>query len=246
MANIDITKPLLECLKQFKGAPEGDKETRQKALEEDFVLLAKKLLYGGYYIIGNDYRIEIQTVEFYYHEEEKSNTPNRIYDPIVYHKNGRYPSNTDIDVPPFPIMSLHTHQSGIDITFEDQEGKYRASALIRAFTVFDFRINEYMRWYSKEKTDGIYKPSKLPEERSQYIYYYINGFVINGMNNNPIQWVPTNEADYSAKLYYGRRKNVFKDKDKKELDPRKWAFSKYQMKYTHENKEPEEFELLPA
>ena len=140
MSNIDITKPLLECLKQFKEAPKGDKEIRQKALEEDFVLLAKKLLYGGYLMVGNKYRIDLDLVEFYYHEEKKD-MENGIYDYIVYHRNGRYPGDP---VPPFPIMSLHAHTSGYDITFEDPDGKYRASALIRAYSIFDLKKQGYV------------------------------------------------------------------------------------------------------
>ena len=55
---------LLECLQEFNGAPDGDKDSRQKALEKEFVLLAKKLLYGGFFLVkdksGNDvYKIEI-------------------------------------------------------------------------------------------------------------------------------------------------------------------------------------------
>ena len=116
MANIDIIKPLIECLKQFKGAPAGgDLNSRQKALEEDFALLAKKLLYGGLLICGN-YEIEIKLVEFYYHEEKEMGIEPRILDPIVYHRNGKYPGNP---VTAFPIMSLHAHTSGYDITFED-------------------------------------------------------------------------------------------------------------------------------
>ena len=244
MANIDITKPLLECLKQFKGAPEGDKGTRQKALEEDFVLLAKKLLYGGYLMVGN-YRIDIELVEFYYHEENKD-MENGIYDYIVYHRNGRYPGKP---VPPFPIMSLHAHTSGYDITFEDPDGKYRASALIRAFTAKDINTGMYIKWNAKDKGEGYYEPlnEEFCDNRSQYLYFYLNGFQIDG-NGNQILWKPTTDnVNYdTCPLFRGRRKNVYKDKDKKELDPRKWAFSKYKVSFKHENKDLEEFELLPA
>ena len=244
---------LLECLKEFKGAPDGDKDSRQKALEKEFVLLAKKMLYGGFFLVkdksGNDvYKIEIQTVEFYYHEETISD--NGIYDPIVYHRNGRYPSNPDLPVPAFPIMALHTHQSGIDITFEEKDGKYRASALIRAFTVFDYRLNKYVKWDSKEKTDGIYhskdkKDNDKPyiDERSQYLYYYINGFdIISGQSL--IEWKPNKDVEYdeSCPIYYGRRKNVYEDKEKKILDERKWAFSKDVVSFTHSNSEKEKFD----
>lgn len=249
MANIDITKPLLECLKQFKGAPKRDNEDcRKKALEEVFVLLAKKLIYGGHLVCGN-YEIAIQLVEFYYHEEEAMSIEPRIQDPIVYHRNGRYPGDKSGVVSPFPIMSLHAHTSGYDITFEDPNSRYRASALIRAFSVKDTRTGKFIKWNAKDKGDGYFEPldEEFCDNRSQYLYYYLNGFQIDG-NGNQIQWIPTTDnVNYeTCQLFRGRRKNVYKDKDKKELDPRKWAFSKYKVSFKHENKDPEEFELLPS
>lgn len=211
MANIDITKPLLECLKQFKGAPKRDTEDcRKKALEEEFVLLAKKLIYGGHLVCGN-YEIEIQLVEFYYHEEVAMGIEPRIQDPIVYHRNGRYPGET---VPAFPIMSLHAHTSGYDITFEDPDNKYRASALIRAFTVKDTITNLYIKWKAKDKGDGSFELLKEPfyDNRSQYLYYFLNGFQING-NGNLLKWVD-NKKFNPKDIYRGGRKNVYKDENK--------------------------------
>ena len=233
MANIDITKPLLECLKQFKGAPEGDTvKIRENALEEDLVLLAKKLLYGGYLMVGKQYRIDIQLVEFYYHEEKK-NVENGIYDYIVYHRNGRYPGES---VPPFPIMSIHAHTSGYDITFEDPDGKYRASALIRAFTVKDCYTNKYIRWNPKDKGVGIIDKSDEPlyDDRSQNLYFFLNGFEVNG-NGNQIKWEPKEiTANDPLPIYRGHRKNVFKQDENGikivdgnvSLDDKEWAFSK--------------------
>ena len=57
--------------------------------------------------MGDDYEIYIRTVEFYYHEEDAAE--NRIEDPIVYHRNGRFPG---CNLPPFPMMALHAHWSG--------------------------------------------------------------------------------------------------------------------------------------
>ena len=243
MANIDITKPLLECLKQFKGAPEGDKETRQKALEEDFVLLAKKLLYGGYLMVGK-YRIDIETVEFYYHEE-KENMENGIYDYIVYHRNGRYPGNP---VPPFPIMSIHAHPSGYDITFEDPDGKYRASALIRAFAIKDCDTNRYIKWDPKDKGNGIFD-DKLDkpfyDDRSQNLYFFLNGFEVNG-NGNQIKWEPKEiTANDPLPIYRGHRKNVYIDESKTILDDRQWAFANTDKEViiTHSNKQKEKYGL---
>lgn len=221
----DLKKPLKECLESFKGAPEGDKEKRLNALADDFVLLAKKLLHGGFFVVGDRYRIELEIVEFYYHEEKKD-IKNRICDYIVYHRNGNYPPSCgNEELPYFPIMSLHAHPSGIDITFEnpEPEKEYRASALIRAYSIFDEKKKEYIA---------------INDNRSQYLYYYLNGFQING-NGNHIKWKEKENVDYdTCPIYRGRRKNVFefveqnengiiKIEDKKVfLDNRKWGFSK--------------------
>lgn len=62
----------------------------------------------------------IRTVEFYFHSEK----PNGIHDPIVYHRNIRdLEGNLMEKVPYFPIMSLHAHSSGYDITFESKVGE---------------------------------------------------------------------------------------------------------------------------
>ena len=218
MANIDITKPLLECLKQFKGAPlEGDKETRQKALEEDFVLLAKKLLYGGLFVISDNgqdlFNIELRSVEFYYHEEKDLPNRERIYDWIVYHKNTKNAIKKA-----YITGYLNAHVSGIDISFEDNTNPddpiYRASALIRSYYVI--------------------KDGRKLEDHPTKIYDEI--LMQAPLRGYSIRWKDDdNKTDFSKdKLYSGRRVNVFQYKpynDRNntkttELDPRKWAFSK--------------------
>ena len=108
-------------LSQFIGA-ESESDLFGK-----FKRLADNFLYGGYIQVRNEYRIYIQTVEFYFHSEKEDG----IKDPIVYHRNGR-----ELDeVPYFPLMTLHAHISGFDITFENPTLQYRASALIRAYEI---------------------------------------------------------------------------------------------------------------
>ena len=41
-------------------------------------------------------------------------------------------------------MALHAHNSGIDITFENEKMKYRASALIREYEVFDIKSHNFL------------------------------------------------------------------------------------------------------
>ena len=83
----------------------------------------------------------------------------------------------------------------------------------------------------------IDKPSDDPiyDDRSQNLYYYLNGFELNG-NGNEILWEPFENVSYDAEpIYRGHRKNVFmlnEDGSKKieneviELDEKQWAFSK--------------------
>jgi hypothetical protein len=225
---------LLECLQEFKGAQSYDGKSRLECVTEEFGLLAKKFLYGGYLMVGNDYRIDISIVEFYYHEEKKDNK-NGIYDYIVYHRNGRYPGNP---VPPFQTMSIHAHPSGYDITFEDPDGKYRASALIREYTVKNCHTGKYIKWNPKDNGDGYYEESSediIYDDRSQNLYYYLNGFELNG-NGNEIRWESIEDVPYdTCKIYRGHRKNVFEQNkngiiikdDEVTLDEKKeWAFSK--------------------
>lgn len=214
---------LKECLYAFRGAGEGPVGDKMASLEKDFLLLAKKMLYGGFLQVGDDYEIYIRTVEFYYHEEDGVENP--IQDPIVYHRNGRFPGR---DLPPFPMMTLHAHWSGYDITFEDSNKRYRASALIREFAVFDRCIGKngsWVYWCTGEKYgDGVYKPFDTPQfdDRSTYLQFYLNGFSIDGSANR-IVW-----RDYKTPVFgepsSKARRNVFKDKEKTILCDRPWAF----------------------
>lgn len=114
---------LLDTLTQFSGG------NTVGELEEKFSKMASAFLYGGYINVNmgkNDvYKVYIRTVEFYFHSERTDG----VHDPIVYHRNGRGMEK----IPYFPLMTLHAHNSGFDITFESEKGEYRASALIRAY-----------------------------------------------------------------------------------------------------------------
>ena len=86
---------LIEELKNFHEELDIDK------LSENFMKLSKSFLYGGYIKVREDFKIYIRTVEFYYHSEKE----NGIYDPIVYHRNGRGLKK----MPYFPIMTFNAH-----------------------------------------------------------------------------------------------------------------------------------------
>lgn len=200
---------LLDTLTKFNGGSSVEE------LEEKFSNIASAFLYGGYIDVNDVYKVYIRTVEFYFHSE----TDNGVHDPIVYHRN-----KNEQKIPYFPLMTIHAHNSGFDITFEKAE-EYRASALIRSYEVK--KGKKYLRWN---------KSKKLFEEtndycfnaQSTYLYYLLNGFPLG--NTNGIKWV---DASYTPITCKGEpRKNVFVSKSEteylktKEICSRKWSFTR--------------------
>lgn len=114
---------LKEALSLFQGA--NGHETN---LTEQFSHLAKYFLYGGYLLINSKTKVYLRDIEFYYHEETGS-----VKDPIMYHRN----TKRNKDVKYFPLGLLNAHESGIDITFENEQKQYRASVLIRGFNIIE-------------------------------------------------------------------------------------------------------------
>ena len=113
-------------------------------------------------------------------------------------------------------MSLHAHASGYDICFENPEKKYRASALIRAYEIYDEHKHCFL-----ELTE---KGEKIIDDRSIFLYDYLNGFIMNGTTN--IIWV--DEQLKVTEIKQTNRKNVFcYDKDEQKQSarcPRQWSF----------------------
>ncbi|MBR3520721.1 MAG: hypothetical protein IKN77_11490 [Paludibacteraceae bacterium] len=191
----------------------------ESTLQEKFRELAKTFLYGGYIQVNKDYKVYIRTVEFYFHSEKESG----IHDPIVYHRNGRNMKN----VPYFPLMSLHAHKSGFDITFE-KEGEYRASALIRSYEVKNKKGSLYLKWDSKE---GMFVESSEYKynKQSTCLYELLNGFSLG--NGNNIKWIDSPTAR-TKEITEKTRQNVFQSEsdweyiktDKK--CERKWSFTR--------------------
>ncbi len=139
---------LADIFSDFDGTQAKDTEQ----LSELFRPIAEELICNGHFVINNQRKIFLTDLEFYYHEENGAKTiDNRplIKDPIMYHtyeheKNVKAiekeastlpDDNKDLAVPYFQAGSLNLHNSGIDITFENQEKKYRASVLIRGYEV---------------------------------------------------------------------------------------------------------------
>lgn len=126
----------------------GNREEYAREVAEWFKPCARWILAGHFVISqeGGAYReIYPTAIELYYHEE----TENGFKDPIMYHTDDRkrqdhlrYPNHPDYfearginGLPYFPFGSLNPHTSGIDITFENPDKKYRASFLIREYSV---------------------------------------------------------------------------------------------------------------
>ena len=216
---------LIDALNQFEEVIKTVKDDTE--LSTIFKKLAPNFLYGGYIQVRNEYKVFIRTVEFYFHSEEKLG----IHDPIVYHRNGK-----DLkDAPYFPLMTLHSHNSGFDITIE-KEGKYRASALIRSYEVID-KDGFYLKW-DKIKTDGrnkymfVRKLDYQYNTQSTYLKAVLNGFPLG--NDNGIKWI---DSPRESKEIPGKpRQNVFQSESEWEYNPiekptkirceRKWSFTR--------------------
>ncbi len=231
-----LKQTLRERLEAFQAwTKKKGRELSIEDLDKEFKDLAKWFLYGGYISVGvqnknkeveEHYHIYIDTVEFYFHCEEndqnnEENRPYKVKDPIVYHQNRKVPRNRKgekviEEFPYFPLMTLHAHASGYDITFENGEEKYRASALIRAF-----KIGQY--------------GNTIPQ--STFLYDYLNGFPLLGETH--IAWKDEDENSEFA-IERKKRKNVYRYKMDEDgdyklesekrsvdyLDNREWSFSK--------------------
>lgn len=165
------------------------------------------------------YRIYPRTVEFYFHEEEGI-----VKDWIVYHRNGNPRYEGIDDVPYFPIMSLNTHDSGFDIAFENEEKKYRASVLIRRYSVYDVKKEIFIHMPRPESAEKKYPAWE--EYRSTLLKSFLNGFSL--CRESSMVWQDDFwGVDLKVKDPEPRQ-GVHKFIDgvrRQEMDDRKWSFS---------------------
>ena len=192
-------------------------------LTEAFAELAPYFLSGGYIKVREDYRVYPTTVEFYFHAETGV-----VKDPIVYHRNNKY---VDGDIPYFPLMTLHAHDSGYDITFENPEKEYRASVLIRAYQIWDINQKCWLKWdATMQKFRKFVKADITPiNTQVMYLKFLLNGFPMNG--ECLVDWVDTKELLMIKKEDGRPRKGVDKYdeygvRQKGIPDNRKWSFSR--------------------
>lgn len=115
---------LMEALEGFRGTEGKGVEV----LEGQFRELAEYLFYGGYFSVNGKRRVYLRDLEFYYHEEEGS-----VQDLIMYHRDAKSGKKKAY----FPLGMLHTHQSGVDITFENEARRYRAAVLVRGYNAME-------------------------------------------------------------------------------------------------------------
>ena len=190
-------KRLSLLLKEFDG-----RGLNEELLTCEFEKIAKSAIYGGHFRVNDDFDIYIHEIEFYFHSENESES--NIYDWAMYHRG----PNVDY----FPVVSLHPHRSGIDVTFE-REGAYRASFLIRIY-----KIGENI----------IKTPSYLCEDLIGY-----TGCI---MGDGPrILWVDdqydnsigvTKHARVNVRAYDKKGNPLFNEQGDKQYDMRLWRFSK--------------------
>lgn len=170
---------LFNKLNEIKAPAKGEFKARLDNLTEQFGIIAEIILCKGYLCFGAKH-VYIRDVEFYYHEEDGG-----MKDPIMYHVNEKAP-NDKRDY--YKIGTFNFHVSGIDITFENENEKFRASALIRGFSVDDPNSKNY-------------------ENRPTYLYELFNNSITPFENCTCIKW---EEEDIKAKgkIMQTFRKNV--------------------------------------
>lgn len=187
-------KTLKETLSNFWKSY-NEKPLSEEQLQPVFKDLAEKIIFGGYINVNNQYHIFINTVEFYFHQEKEDG----IKDYIVYHRNMRLSLPGFDNLPYFPLMHIHAHNSGYDITFEDAPSQTRASVLIRAYSIFDCQKKKFI---------------VVNDTRSTFLYYYLNGFNLDEYCKNNVFW-------HDKK----RDGHLTEAKKRKNVDDRKWSFS---------------------
>ena len=153
----------------------SDDTCRSIIVADWFKDIAFEVLNRGYINIDNKFGIEPLAVELYYSEEDKGG----YRDPIMYHINKRRPivfEDNGINFEYFKFGSLHLHTSGVDVTFENPFKHYRASFLIREFSVF------------KIEEDGSHTTILKKCVNSTFIYDYMFPCGINSETMDSIKW----------------------------------------------------------
>ena len=222
-------KDLIDILNEFgkerdKKLKENDGILSYEDIAKCFAPCAENILLKGFFLVNGKYIIDLGCIELYYHEEEGD-----IKDPIMYHTNDRGSCSqfANESFPYFKLGSFNLHQSGVDVTFENEEKKYRASFLIRAYRV----LKDESELSNDNKYDG----------RSSFIFddMFPKG-VFFGDNGFKIEWKKCKTKE--GQIERCNRRNVpeyEKEKSKEKKNPgeikynvvnskedRKWGFKR--------------------
>lgn len=190
-----------------------------------FLPIAKYVIYGGHFHVefvkGDDwfgYDIKFNKIELYYHDEIEGGH----IDPIMYHTNLHTPYYLkDRGIKTYPYYefgALNLHTSGIDVCFENESKQYRASFLIRDFTVYDTKNGGVI---SKIKAD-LYSTHAFD-------WFFPNG--INEATMKQLTWIEDIPYEQTEKRSVGQdvRQNVpLYDEHNKKIPQtqcqKKWQF----------------------
>ena len=179
-------------------------------LEERMKELAEVFLYGGYIKVRDRYHIYIRTVEFYYHEEEGS-----IKDKKMYHRNNY---RIEGEIPYYRTLAFNSHDSGVDITFENEQKRVRAAVLIRAYEILDVNSTNRLIWNKAKQQFQVSNGQEKPNYNTQSLYLknFLNGFSSKGQPD--IYWVdvPFKEEVKQTDIIAVKRKGL--------KDGREWGF----------------------
>lgn len=189
-------KTLLQLLKDFDG-------TKAKTIDEltqEFKIIANRVLFGGHFEINDKTEIFPLDIEFYYYNEN-SNAPADLNDSRMYHRG----KNLDY----FPIFSFYPNESGVDVTFEHEDKKFRASFLIRKYRY---------KYVDPDVEDTIDKP--------RYLWEDMFGYHSIGENGISIKWVDEPDFEF-VDLKPIKREHLNTEEDGKIVpDKKPWRFKK--------------------
>ena len=183
---------LINILKKFYQVRTSKVDNwNEEAIIAAALPLAKEILCNGYFLVNGKYIIDIGAIELYYHEENGS-----IKDHVMYHTNEHLPKYYKYDggYPYFSIGSFNLHTSGVDVAFENEEHKYRASFLIRSY-----------RALTKEA--DITNSNIEYDPYSTHIYddMFPSGLLLSTDERTVIEWI---EYDKGGEIEQCPRKNV--------------------------------------
>jgi hypothetical protein len=223
-------------------------------LNEWFKKIAQVMLSGHFEIKNNNNDKECvivrpKTVEMYFHEERDRDIKedDKYYkDYIVYHRNhdikkinDSRKTNDNQDIKYYPLGVLNPHPSGIDITFESEKHRFRASALIRAFKVEAAKTEEISEEQYQNSIKNVQKMKDVTgvqyinqkevdiDGRSTYVYdaLFSQFSIFDGFS---VKWVDGDKLKSINNPI--KRKNVYEyDDDGNKLSEfdttRQWSFS---------------------